>query len=236
MPPWYFSEGHATVTERLKDKAFRDKMRREIEDPNTPYDNYFLNAGGFGGIYVYTAENTPNAEGMFISEYAEKYGIDPWDALFDICADSNYSAGAVYSSMCDEDVCEIIKNPYCIVGTDGFTRTLSEKGHPRTTATFPRAINYFVKEKRILTLEGMIHKMTGLSQDYLSIKNKGLIKEGCDADLVIFDYNSLRDTATYDNSNSITEGMDYVIVGGEIVYHDKTLTGRYPGKMLRHTR
>lgn len=236
MPPWHFSEGHATVTERLKDKAFRTKMRAEIEDPNTPYDNYFLNAGGFGGIYVYTAENTPNAEGMFISEYAEKYGIDPWDALFDICADSNYSAGAVYSSMCDEDVCEIIKSPYAIVGTDGFTRTLTEKGHPRTTATFPRAINYFVKEKKILTLEEMIRKMTGLSADYLRIPNKGIIKDGYDADLVLFDYNSLQDTATYDDSNSITEGIDYVIVGGEIVYHDKKLTGNYPGKMLRNSR
>ena len=234
MPPWHFSEGHAAVTERLKDKSFRAKMRAEIEDPNTPYDNYFLNAGGFGGIYVYTAENTPNAEGMFISEYAEKYGIDPWDALFDICADSNYSAGAVYSSMCDEDVCEIIQSPYCIVGTDGFTRTLTEKGHPRTTATFPRAINYFVKEKKILTLEEMIRKMTGLSADYLRIPNKGVIKDGYDADLVLFDYNSLQDTATYDNSNSLTEGIDYVIVRGEIVYHNKTLTGRYPGKMLRH--
>ena len=137
--------------------------------------------------------------------------------------------------MCDEDVCEIIKNPYCIVGTDGFTRMLAEKGHPRTTATFPRAINCFVKEKKILTIEEMIRKMTGLSANYLRIKNKGLIKEGYDADLVIFDYNSLQDTATYDNSNSLTGGIDYVIVGGEIIYHDKTLTGKYPGKMLRHT-
>lgn len=234
MPPWYFSEGHAAVTERLKDKAFRAKMRADIEDPNTPYDNYFLNAGGFDGIYVYSAENTPLAEGLFIGDYARRYGIDPWDALFDICADSNYSAGAVFSSMCDEDVCEIIQSPYCIVGTDGFTRTLTEKGHPRTTATFPRAINYFVKEKKILTIEEMIRKMTGLSANYLRIKNKGIIKDGYDADLVLFDYNSLQDTATYDNSNSLTEGIDYVIVGGEIVYHDKKLTGNYPGKMLRH--
>ena len=236
MPPWYFAEGHAYVTEKLKDPAFRAKMKAEIEDPKTEYDNYYLNAGGFGGVYVSSATEVPKAEGRFIDEYAKLVGIDPWDALFDICTKTNYAAGAVFSSMCEDDVCEIIKNPYCIVGSDGFTRNLEEKGHPRTTATFPHAINYFVKEKGILTLEEIVHKMTGLSANYLRIKNKGLIKDGYDADLVLFDFDNLCDKATYTEPNNLTEGIDYVIVGGEIVWHDMTLTGRFPGKMIRHNR
>ena len=76
--------------------------------------------------------------------------------------------------------------------------------------------------------------MTGLTAKYLQVKNKGLIRDGYDADLVLFDYDRLRDTATYSNSNSITEGIDYVFVDGKIVYQDKKFTGLYPGKMLCH--
>lgn len=76
--------------------------------------------------------------------------------------------------------------------------------------------------------------MTGQTAEYLLVKNKGFVREGYDADLVIFDYDRLQDTATYSNSNSITEGIDYVFVNGELVYHDKKFTGAMPGKMIRH--
>jgi N-acyl-D-amino-acid deacylase len=234
MPPWYFENGFASMTDKLKDSDFRKKIQAEMENSATPYDNYYLNAGGWSGVYVYSSSKTPLAEGKFISDYAKEISKDPWTAFFDLCVENNCSTGGVYSSMCDEDVCDIIRDPYCIVGSDGLTRSWKEKGHPRASATFPHAITYFVKEKGILTLEQIIHKMTGLTAKYLLIKNKGLIKEGYDADLVLFDYGRLHDTATYDNSNSITEGIDYVFVGGELVYHDKQFTKRTPGRMLRH--
>lgn len=234
IPPWHFSDGFTSMTAKLADPSFRKQLQTEMEDPATAYDNYYLNAGGWGGVYVSSASQTPLAEGRSIAEYAELIGEDPWKAFFDLCVKNNCSTGGVYSSMCDEDVCEIIQDPYCIIGSDALTRTWKEKGHPRASATFPHAINYFVKEKGILTLEQAIHKMTGLTAEYLLIRNKGVIKEGYDADLVIFDFDRLQDTATYANSNSLTEGIDYVFVGGELVYHDKEFTGRYPGRMLRH--
>jgi N-acyl-D-amino-acid deacylase len=234
MPPWYFENGFHAMTDKLLDPAFRVKLKAEMEDPDTPYDNYYLNAGGWDGVYVYSAAKTPLAEGKFISDYAKEIGADPWKAFFDLCVANNCETGGVYSSMCEEDVCEIIRDPYCIVGSDGLTRSWKEKGHPRASATFPHAITYFVKKKGILTLEEMIHKMTGLTAEYLVIAGKGLIKEGYDADLLIFDYDRLHDTATYDHSNSITEGIDYVFVNGEPVYTDLKFTGRAPGRMIRH--
>ena len=234
IPPWHFSNGFSSLTDKLSDAAFRAQLKAEMEDPTTPYDNYYLNAGGWDGVYVYSASKTPEAEGRYITEYAQLLGKDPWTAFFDLCVANNCSTGGVYSSMCDEDVCEIIQSPYCIVGSDGITRAWNEKGHPRATATFPRAITYFVKEKGILTLEQAVHKMTGLTAQYLSVKNKGLIRDGYDADLVLFDFDELRETATYSNSNSLTEGIDYVFVNGQIVYQGKQFTGRYPGRMLRH--
>ncbi len=236
MPPWYLANGYEALAENLKNPEFRAKLKREMDDPSTPYDNFYLNAGGWDGVYVYYAEKTPEAEGLHIPEYAKLIGKDNWDAFFDLCSENKCMAGGVYSSMCDEDVCAIIQDPYCIVGSDGLTRSWTEKGHPRGSATFPHAINYFVKEKGILTLEQAIHKMTGLTAEYLLVKNKGLIKEGYDADLVVFDYDRLKDTATYSNSNSKTEGIDYVFVGGEVVYKDMGFTGRYPGRMIRHSK
>lgn len=234
MPPWHFEKGFASMTAKLEDPKFRTELQAQMENPDTPYDNYYLNAGGWSGVYVYSAAKTPLAEGKFISDYAELVSKDPWEAFFDLCVENNCSTGGVYSSMCDEDVCEIIQDPYCIVGSDGLTRAWNEKGHPRASATFPHAITYFVKNRKIMTLEQAVHKMTGLTAQYLAIKNKGLIQEGYDADLVLFDYDRLQDTATYDNSNSITEGIDYVFVNGQLVYYDKKFTGCYPGKMIRH--
>ena len=234
MPPWYFENGFRSMTEKLKDPEFRKKLRAEMEDASTPYDNYYLNAGGFGGVYVYSASKTPQAEGKFITEYAREIGKDEWEAFFDLCMENNCETGGVFSSMCEEDVCEIIRDPYCIVGSDGLTRSWKEKGHPRASGTFPHAITFFVKEKGILTLEQVIHKMTGLTAECLSVKNKGRIRDGYDADLLIFDYERLKDTATYSNPNSITEGIDYVFVNGELVWHDGQFTGLTPGRMLCH--
>ncbi len=236
MPPWHLSDGFDEMTKKLRNPEFRKQIRREMEDPKTDYDNYYLNAGGWPGVYVYFAPKTPEAEGKFITEYAELIGKNPWDAFFDICIQNNCETGGVYNSMSEADVFDIIRDPYCIVGSDGLTRSWNDKGHPRASGTFPHAITYFVKEKKILSLEEMIHKMTGLSAEYLVLKNKGLIKEGYDADLVIFDYEKLQDTATYANSNSITEGINYVIVNGEIVYQNKEFTGNTPGKLIRHNQ
>lgn len=234
MPPWHLSEGFDAMTEKLKDEDFRKQLKKEMEDPKTEYDNYYLNAGGWSGVYVSAASKTPEAEGKFITEYADLVGKDPWTAFFDLCVENHCETSGVYMSMSEEDVFDIIKDPYCIVGSDGLTRCWAEKGHPRASGTFPHAINYFVKEKKLLTLEEMIHKMTGLSANFLRLKNRGLIRDGYEADLVIFNYEKLKDTATYANPNSITEGINYVFVNGESVYEAMELTGNASGKMLRH--
>lgn len=236
IPPWHFDQGFDKMVEKLKDPAFRAQLRAEMESPDTKYDNYYLNAGGWSGVLVSSAPVTPEAEGQFVSDYAASIGRDPWDTFFDLMAENRCECGGVYSSMCEEDVCEIAMDPYCIVGSDGLTRSWSEKGHPRASGTFPHAITYFVKEKGIISLENMIRKMTGLTADYLAIKNKGYLRDGYDADLVIFDYDRLQDTATYSNPNSLTEGIDYVFTNGQVVYQDKQLTGIYAGRMIRHNR
>ena len=234
IPPWYWSDGLAVMTERLKDEAFRVQLRREMEDPAVRYDNYYRNPGGWEGVYVSSAANTPLAVGKFVADYAAEIGKDPWNAYFDLLVENDCDVGGVYCSMCDEDVCAIIQDPYCVVGTDGCTISWKHKGHPRASACFPHAINYFVREKKILTLEQMIHKMTGLTAERLLVPGKGLLKDGYDADVLILDYENLKDLSTYEDPNQLTEGMDYVFVNGKMVYHNMEFTGIYAGNVVRH--
>lgn len=233
MPNWHFSNGMEAVAKKLRDPAFRVAVRAEMEDPASPYDNYYLNAGGWDGVYITSMPITKEAAGMFVSEYARRIGKDPWEAYFDLMADNGCRGVGVYCSMCDEDVCDIIRSPYCVVGTDGINTAWNVPGHPRGSSAFTHAINYFVKEKKILTLEEMIHKMTGLTAERLRFAGKGLLKVGCDADVLVFDFDILKDLATYDDPNRLTEGMDHVIVGGRCVYENGALTGEYSGKVLR---
>ena len=138
--------------------------------------------------------------------------------------------------MSEEDVFRIIQDENVVVGTDGIIKSMDDKAHPRAFGSFPRAIRYFVRENHLMPLEAMIRKMTSLTAEKNGIPNKGLIRDGYDADLVIFDYETITDRADYIHSNVTADGIDYVIVGGQIVYHDKKLTGATPGKSIRFQR
>ncbi|MBQ4538633.1 MAG: D-aminoacylase [Oscillospiraceae bacterium] len=236
MPPWYFSDGKSAMANRLKDRSFREKVRKEMEDPSTNFDNFYLNSGGWDGVYISYAPKNPESEGLYVTEYADKIGNDPWNAYFDLMVENECLGDGVYSTMCEDDLCDIIKAPFCVVGTDGYTMSWKNKGHPRASSSFPHAINYFVKEKGVLSLEQMINKMTGLTAERLMIANKGLIREGYDADIVILDYDNLKVLSTYSDPNRKTEGIDYVIVGGKIVYKDLDFTGTYSGKVIRYNK
>lgn len=234
IPPWYFTEGIPAMAEKLKDPAVRKKLREEIENPDTAFDNYVRNCGGFSGVMISSCPVTHQAEGLFVTEYAEKLGKEPFDTFCDLLAENGGMGVGIYHCMSDEDLCRIIQNPNTVVGTDGICRAMEEKAHPRTFGSFPRAICHFHKEKKLFTLSEMIRKLTSLPAQRAMLQNKGLVREGYDADLLVFNYDTLKDTADYVRSNRVSEGIEYVIVNGRIVYRDKQLTGENPGRILLH--
>lgn len=236
LPPWHYSDGIPAFVSRLADPAYRAQLKAEMTDPATPYDNFYLSAGGWDGVFIAYADANPDAPGQFMTQYAKKIGKDPFEAYFDLMVSNNSLIGGVYCTMCDEDMIEIAKSPYCVIGTDGCSRSWKHHGHPRASAAFPHAIDYFVKEKGVFTLEEMIHKMTGLTAERLLVPNKGLIRDGFDADLVILDYDNLKVHASWTEPHRKTEGIDQVIVGGETVYKDLEFTGIYSGKVIRHKK
>lgn len=233
IPPKYFeTDGVEGMVRALKDERTRKQIKMEMTDPNCGYDNFYLNSGGFDGIFISGCPMVPEADGKFVSEYAKTIGKDPFDAYFDILIANGSKANGIFYSIGPEDMTRIITSEYSCIGTDGSCRSIEEKTHPRTFASFPKAIRYYHKEKGILTLPQMIRKMTGFPAERAGFKKKGLIKDGYDADLVIFDYDKIYDCATYLEPLKLSEGMEYVIVNGKIVYHEKQMTGELPGRIL----
>ena len=203
---------------------------------NPPYDNFYLHSGGWEGVFISCSPDYPEAEGKRVAELAKEKGQDPFETFCDIMIANNGVVTAIYFSMSEEDVFRIIQDDLVVVGTDGIIKSMDDKAHPRAFGTFPRAIKYFVKENHLMTLEAMIRKMTSLTAEKINLKTKGLVRDGYDADLVIFDYETINDTADYIHSNALADGIDYVIVAGEVVYHDKKMTGAKPGKTVRYQR
>ena len=233
IPPKYFVKGGVDgMVEALKNPEMRKQIKAEMQDVNCGYDNFYLNAGGFENIFIAGCPEVKEADGKYVTEWAKIVGKDPFDAYFDLLIANGGKANAIYFTMGEEDMCRIITNPNICVGTDGTCRSLDEKTHPRTFATFPKAIRYYHKEKKLFTLPEIIHKITGFPAERAHLKGKGLIKEGYDADFVLFDYDKLYDTPTYADPVQMCDGIEYVIVAGQVVYHDKKTTGLFPGKIL----
>lgn len=234
VPPAFFAQPGGLMA-ALEDPAARQEIRRQMEDSDE-YDNYYRNCGGFGGIFLSRSPQMPEAEGKTILQLAEERGEDPFDTFFSILRANQGVASAIYFCMGEEDIFPILLHKDTVVGTDGILRSLEERAHPRGFGSFPRALRWFVKEKKLLTLEQMIHKMTGLPAQRLFLQNKGRIEEGLDADLAVFDWPVLQDTSDYIHSNTVARGMEYVVVAGQVVYEKGRLTGAAPGRILLHRR
>lgn len=236
LPPHYFAGGIAKAAEQLEDPAIREKIKLEIISPSSNFDNYYQNCGGFEGVFISSLPVTPQYNGMFVTEVAEKLGKDPFETYFDLVMKNHGEGSGIYFSIGEEDLSRIIMDENTVVGSDGIVKALNESAHPRGWGTFPHAICHFHKKLGLMSLEEIIRKMTGLTAERFMLTGKGFIKEGMDADLVIFDYYKLEDKANYANSNELTEGIEYVIVNGQIVYKDKKMTGVYPGKVILHKK
>ena len=236
IPPKYISNGIGELINLLKDKNIREEIKSEMINPTTEFENYYICANGFDGIFIADCPTFKDSVGMTIGDYSRKLNIDPFDAFFDILIKNHGVCTAIYFTMGEDDIFNIIKNENTVIGTDGIVKSLDGKCHPRAYGTFPRAIDYFHKKNKLFTLEEIIFKMTGLPANRYNLKNKGAIKNDYDADLVIFDYDKIAPGNTYQNPNLLSEGIEYVIIGGEIVYHNKKLTGKTPGKILLHNK
>lgn len=236
IPPDYFEEGAAALAVSLGDETkgadLRRRIGRDIEN-RQDFENQYRNCGGWDQIMISSLPVTTEYEGMTVKEAAQAMGKTGTEAYLELFEKNTGAGNFIYFSMCEEDLCRIFSNPNVCVGTDGLCRSMEEKGHPRAWSSFPHAIAYFQKEKQLLPLEEMIHRLTLLPAERTFLEHRGAVKNGWAADLVILDYERLTDRADYIHSNVPAEGIDCVIVNGQVVYREGKLTGRMPGRLLR---
>jgi N-acyl-D-amino-acid deacylase len=240
MPPWVSDGGNAKLIERLKDPATRARIRKELLQPTQQWDNEWQEVPGPEGVMIGVVQNPQlrQFQGKRLSEVAKAWNKDPMDALFDfLIADGGYTQNAVFG-MSEPDVLLALQQPWVSIDNDSQGTSPDgllgqEHPHPRAYGTFPRILAKYVREQKALTLEDAIRKMSALPAQRMRLTDRGVLKQGMCADLVVFDPATIRDLATYDNPNQLSEGMQYVFINGAAVIEQGKMTGKLPGKVLR---
>jgi N-acyl-D-aspartate/D-glutamate deacylase len=158
--------------------------------------------------------------------------------LFDFLLEERLRISAIYFSMSEENLRKILRKDYVMLGSDSSARAINGptrlgKPHPRTFGSFPRVLSKFVREEKVLTLEDAVRKMTSLPAKRLGLKDRGVIKEGAFADLVVFNPDRVHDTASYTEPYAYPMGIHHVIVNGTFVVRDGAHTGAMPGMILK---
>ena len=239
IPPWAHDGGDAKLIERLKDPATRARIRKDMETPTTTWDNEWQEVAGPEGILVDVVQNPElmNLQGKTIADIAKMWHEDAIDTICDLLIkDGAFTEVAVFA-MSEPDVELGVKQPWMSFDNDssGTATTgilAKEHPHPRAYGTFPRILHKFVHEEHLLTLPEAIRKMSALPAQRMKLKDRGVLKQGLWADVVIFDPAKVHDVATYENPNQLSVGMDYVLVNGVPVIADGKMTNALPGRVL----
>jgi dihydroorotase/N-acyl-D-amino-acid deacylase len=239
VPPWAHEGGSAKLVERLKDPSTRERIRKDMWAPSKDWDNEWQEIPGPEAILIGIVQNPKllPLQGKRLSEIAKLWNKDPMDALFDFLIEDPYAGVAVFG-MSQPDVTLALQQPWVAIDNDSSGTSPEgilgqEHPHPRAYGTFPRILRKYVREDKVLTLEDAIRKMSALPAQRLRLADRGVLKAGMWADVVIFDPATVRDLATFDNPNQLSEGMEYVLVNGVPVIEQNKMTGALPGKVLR---
>jgi dihydroorotase/N-acyl-D-amino-acid deacylase len=239
-PPWANDGGKAQLLKRLKDPALRAKMRRDMVTPSDSWDNEWLEIEGAQDVLI-CAVNNPDLlryQGKRLSEIAAEWHEDAIDTIFDFLLKDEAATSVAVFGMSEPDVALALQQPWVAVDNDDSATSPegilgADHPHPRAYGTFPRILARYVRQEGKLSLADAIRKFTALAAQRMHFSDRGVIKLGMWADLVVFDPQTVRDVATYDNPKQFSEGMSYVLVNGVPVMDAGKMTGARPGKVLR---
>jgi len=239
IPPWAHDGGTAKLVERLKDPGTRARIRKDMLTASKDWDNEWQEISGPDAIMIGAVQNPKllSLQGQRLSEIAKSSNKDPIDALCDLLIQDPSISVAVFG-MSQPDVTLALQQPW--VSIDNDSEGTSPEGilgqahpHPRAYGTFPRILSKYVREDKALSLEDAIRKFSALPAQRMRLTDRGVLKAGMWADVVIFDPATVHDRATFDNPNQLSEGMEYVLVNGVPVIEEGKMTGALPGKVLR---
>ncbi|MFX0196756.1 MAG: amidohydrolase family protein [Candidatus Hodarchaeota archaeon] len=240
LPPWLHEGGLQKLLQRIEQRDVRSRVRSEIAEGYPDWWNPVREAGGWEKVTLISVASDENkwVEGLTVPQVSEKKDQDLYDALFDLLIEEQGVVRMVIEMMCEEDVERILKYPFAAIGSDGWCEDLdktSEKGlvHPRLYGTFPRILGEYVRNRSVIRLEEAIRKMTSLPAQRLGLWDRGILRQGMAADIVVFDADTVEDTATYTEPRSFPIGIQYVMVNGEVAVDRGKYVRASGGRILR---
>ena len=240
IPAWAHDGGDAKLIERLKDPATRARIRKDMLTPSKEWDNEWMEIPGPEAVMICVVQNPKllPMQGKRLSEVAKIWNKEPMDALFDLLIEDNAFTSVAVFGMSEPDVVLALQQPWVAIDNDSSGTSPEgilgqEHPHPRAYGTFPRILRKYVREEKKLALEDAIRKFSALPAQRMRLTDRGVLKEGMWADVVIFDPTTVRDLADFENPNRLSQGMEYVLVNGVPVIEERKMTGALPGKVLR---
>ena len=240
MPAWAHEGGVTKLLERLADRAARKRITDECLADGERWGTVSQGRIGFDQIFI-AACRRRELEGLNLAQLASQTGKAPAEALLDLLLDEKCTVGMVSFSQSLDNVAKVMAHPSLMIGSDSIPLFEGEgdrpgKPHPRTYGTFPRVLGEYARERRLFSLETAVHKMTGMPAARLGLGDRGVVRAGAVADLVVFDPTTVKDESTYPDPHRYPSGIPYVVVNGHVAVDGGRLTGPGAGRVLTPPR
>lgn len=232
VPLWAQDGGPQATKERLAERSVRDRIRAELRERGV----LFAGRGGLADVRLgaFTRPEHRRWEGETLGRYCTATGADPVDAICDLLLREDLRVNEVTPGPHTDGIRRFYRHPVAMIGTD--STFVGARPSPRTYGSYPRVLGQFVRDEVVLTLEDAVHRMTGAPAARLGLRDRGVLRDGASADIVVFDPASVRANATYDEPRRYPDGIEHVFVAGVAVVRDGRHTGATPGRALRRGR
>jgi N-acyl-D-amino-acid deacylase len=240
LPPWVADGGAVKLLERLKDPNLRARIKTEMATDHADWENLFFDCGGGAGILIAGVVNPDlkKYNGKTVAEMAKAENKEELEALFDFILKDNAQTGALYFMASEEDLIYGLKQPWTSIGLDASESPLDgplyePQSHPRAFGSMPRFLGRYVRDQKLMPLTEAVRKITSMPAQRQHLVGRGQIQVGYFADITIFDPATIIDRATYTDSTKLSEGIDTVLVNGQVEFERGALTGVNAGRPLR---
>jgi N-acyl-D-amino-acid deacylase len=239
MPPWVLDGGYEAAYKRLADPEMRKKIANAITTPTKDWENLYLAAGSPDRVLLveFKSEKLKPLTGKTLAEAAKLRGENPVDTIMNLVLEDRTRVGTVYFMMSEDNIRKQLRLPWVSLGSDAgsmapeppFTRS---SAHPRAYGNFARLLGRYVRDEKIIPLAEAVHRMSGLPATNLDLKDRGFVREGMFADVVVFDPATIADRATFEKPHQYSVGMQHVFVNGVQVLKNGEHTGAKPGRAV----
>jgi N-acyl-D-amino-acid deacylase len=242
LPPWVADGGTAKLLERLHVPAIRARIKKEMAEDHRDWENLYIDSGGATGVMISGVFNPAlkKYDGKTLAEAAKMMGKAPLDTLFQIVLEDHAQTGALYTMASESDLEYGLKQPWTSIGLDYGEMSLDgplheAHCHPRAWGSMPRFLGHYVRDLHLLRMEDAIRKVTSLPAERERLYHRGLLRPGFFADITVFNPATIIDTATYQTPDSMSRGVEYVFINGQLEFEHGRLTGNFAGRPLRAT-